>query len=233
MNFDSDFADNTTRALTQVRHLIEEGNLPSDGRLPTERELAERFGCGRRTIRRALEVLEAEGLLWRRQGKGTFAGQPPRAAKGLADEIVDEVDALAVMEARLGIEPQLAALCARRATAEDVDRLRMLAERTFSSADSDSSELWDGAMHRLIARIADNPLLLAAFDLLDAVRGAEDWQHKRHVARNAETKALYHAHHLQIIDAIDARDMEAARRAMTEHLQMLKYNLSRSLGDPS
>lgn len=233
MNFDSDFSDNTTRALTQVRHLIDEGKLPSDGRLPTERELAERFGCGRRTIRRALEVLEAEGLLWRRQGKGTFAGQPPRAAKGLADEIVDEVDALAVMEARLGIEPQLAALCARRATAEDVDRLRLLAERTFSSADSDSSELWDGAMHRLIARIADNPLLLAAFDLLDAVRGAEDWQHKRHVARNAETKALYHAQHQQIIDAIDARDMEAARSAMTEHLQMLKDNLSRSLGDMS
>lgn len=233
MNFDSDFSDNTTRALTQVRHLIEEGKLPSDGRLPTERELSERFGCGRRTIRRALEVLEAEGLLWRRQGKGTFAGQPPRAAKGLADEIVDEVDALAVMEARLGIEPQLAALCARRATADDVDRLRLLAGRTYSAADSDASELWDGAMHRLIARIADNPLLLAAFDLVDAVRSAEDWQHKRHMARTTETKALYHTQHTQIIDAIDARDMDAARNAMTEHLQMLRDNLSRSMGDAS
>ena len=233
MNFESDFSDNTTRALAQVRHLIDEGQLPSDGRLPTERELADQFGCGRRTIRRALEVLEAEGLLWRRQGKGTFVGQPPRASKGLADDIVDEVDALAVMEARLGIEPQLAALCARRATADDVERLRLLAGRTYSAADSDSSELWDGAMHRLIARIADNPLLLAAFDLVDAVRSAEDWQHKRHMARTAETKALYHGHHQQIIDAINARDAEAARGAMTEHLQMLKENLSRSMGDVS
>jgi DNA-binding FadR family transcriptional regulator len=88
-------------------------------------------------------------------------------------------------------------------------------------------------MHRLIARIADNPLLLAAFDLVDAVRSAEDWQHKRHMARTTETKALYHTQHTQIIDAIDARDMDAARNAMTEHLQMLRDNLSRSMGDAS
>ena len=107
--------------------------------MPTERELSEAFGIGRRTVRRALEVLEAEGLLWRRQGKGTFAGQPPGVATEMAADIVDEVDALGVMDARMGIEPQLAALCARRASAEDVDRLRLLADRTFGSADSDSS----------------------------------------------------------------------------------------------
>ncbi|PUB19138.1 FadR/GntR family transcriptional regulator [Yoonia sediminilitoris] len=231
MNYDDSFSDNTTRALTQIRRLIDDGNLPSDGRLPTERELSETYGFGRRTVRRALEVLEAEGLLWRRQGKGTFAGQPPRPAAQMAAEIADEVDALGVMEARMGIEPQLAALCARRASGEDVDRLRLLADRTYAAADSDSSELWDGAIHRLIARIAGNPLLLAAFDLLDTVRMGEDWQHKRHMARSEETRAIYHAQHEKIIAAIDARDSDRARAAMMEHLQVLTDNMRRTLED--
>ncbi len=231
MKFDNDFSNNTTRALTQIRRLMEDGNLPSDGRLPTERVLSEQLGCGRRTIRRALEVLETEGLLWRRQGKGTFVGQPPRATVGLAAEIVDEVDALGVMEARMGIEPQLAALCARRATGEDVDRLRLLAERTLASADADASELWDGAIHRQIARIANNALLQAAFDIIDTVRMAEDWQQKRHLARSQETNTLYHTQHLQIIAAIDARDAEAAHAAMTQHLKALTDNLRRTLAD--
>ena len=231
MTFEKNFSNNTTRALSQIRRLMEDGKLPSDGRLPTERELSEQFGCGRRTVRHALEALEAEGLLWRRRGKGTFAGQPPRAATGLAAELADEVDALGVMEARMGIEPQLAALCARRATGEDVDRLRVLAERTYASTDSDSSELWDGAIHRLIARIAGNALLQVAFDLIDTVRMGEDWQNKRHMARSTETTALYHAQHQQIIDAIDARDPDGARAAMAAHLQSLTDNLRRSLAE--
>lgn len=231
MEFDISFSENTTRALNYIRHLIEDGELPSDGRLPTEREISQQQGFSRRTVRRALEVLEAEGLLWRRQGKGTFAGQPPKIATIMPPEIASEVDALGVMEARMGIEPQLAALCARRATGEDVDRLRMLAERTYHATDSDGSELWDGAIHRLIGRIAQNPILSAAFDLLDSVRMGEDWQHKRHLARTADTQAAYHAQHTAIIDAIEARNADAARAAMAAHLQTLTDNLRRSLAD--
>ncbi|MBO6602305.1 MAG: FadR family transcriptional regulator [Roseicyclus sp.] len=229
MTSDGDFSDNTTRALNQIRRMIEKGNLPSDGRLPTERELSEKLGCGRRQVRRALEVLEAEGLLWRRQGKGTFAGQPRRPATEMAATIADKVDTLAIMEARMGVEPQLAALCARRATAEDVDRLRLLAERAHGASDSDYWELWDGALHRLIARIPDNPILSAAFDLLDTVRMDENWQHDRHLARTLKTKVVYHEQHQRIIDAIDARDADAARSAMTDHLQTLTDDLRRSM----
>lgn len=231
MTFESNFSQNTSRALSQIRRMMEQGSLPPDGRLPTERELSEQIGCGRRTIRQALEVLEAEGLLWRRQGKGTFAGQRPRATLGLAAEIVDEVDVIGIMEARMGIEPQLAALCARRATGEDVERLRVLAERAGGSSGSDASELWDGAVHRLIARIAGNALLQAAFELIDAVRMDEDWQHKRHMARSAETIAMYDAQHSRIIDAIDARDAIGARDAMALHLQSLTDNMRRAMAD--
>lgn len=226
--------EETTRVLDAIRRMIENRQLPADGRLPTERELAAELGTGRRTVRRALETLECEGLIWRRQGKGTFAGQPPDPTEALAAEIVAEVNPLVAMEARLCIEPALADLCARRATAEDVARLRQLAKRVAAPADPDSAELWDGALHRLIARIGGNRIMLTAFTLIDEVRLGEEWQHKRHRARTPETMALYDRQHRRIIDAIEARDGEGAAAAMKEHLTSLSENLERSLaGDGS
>ncbi len=220
-----------TRVLDAIRRMIENHQLPADGRLPTERNLAAELETGRRNVRRALETLEGEGLIWRRQGKGTFAGQPPDPTEALAAEIVSEVDPLVTMEARLCIEPALAELCARRATAEDVARLRHLAERVAFPADAEAAELWDGALHRLIARIGGNRIMLTAFTLIDEVRVGEEWQLKRHRARTPETMALYNGQHRRIIDAIEARDGPRAAAAMREHLAALSSNLQRSLGE--
>ncbi|MCE8009827.1 FCD domain-containing protein [Aestuariivita sp.] len=217
------------RVLQAIRHMVTDDLLPSDGRLPTERRLAIELGAGRRSVRYALDRLEAEGLVWRKQGKGTFVGQPPDPTEELAAKIVSEVDPLTAMEARLCIEPALADLCARRATADDVDLLRQLAERTHEAGEAEAAELWDGALHRAIARIAGNRVMLTAFTLIDEVRMGEEWQRKRHRARTPKTRAAYDAQHSRIIDAIDARDGAAAAEAMREHLKALFSNLKTSL----
>src|SRR3546814_10347691 len=66
---------NSSLALERLRGIVDQ--LEQEGRrqLPTERELAEQIGVGRRAVRRALAVLEAEGRIWRRQGAGTFLGR--------------------------------------------------------------------------------------------------------------------------------------------------------------
>lgn len=212
-----------------LRSMIEERRLPSDGRLPTERELAAELGTGRRSVRRALDALETEGLIWRRQGKGTFAGQPPDPTGLLAAEIVAEVDPMVAMEARLCVEPALAELAALRATGEDVARLRQLCHRAAHPADANAAELWDGALHRAIARIAGNRIMLTTFSLLDEVRMGEDWQLKRHRARTPETMALYDTQHRKIVDAIEARDGPSAAAAMKAHLRDLSRNLERAI----
>lgn len=207
--------------------LIEGGSLPADGRLPTERELSEGMDVGRRAVRAALESLLAEGLIWRKQGKGTFAGQPPDKTQLLAAEIVGETSVVDVMEARLCIEPVLAAMAARHALPDDIDRMRNLAQRILQAAEPDTIELWDGALHRLIARTAKNKPLLTAFSMIDEIRGNPDWRGVRQKARSMRSLQDRHAEHVEIINRIEAGDGPGAEAAMRRHLTTLADNLKR------
>ena len=213
--------DNANRVLFGLRALLDGPERPADGRVPPERELSSRFGVSRRAVRRALEVLEAEGLVWRRQGKGTFLGQPPHSTAGLVAALTPE----AAMEARLALEPALAALCAGRAGPWDVIRLRALSRRAETAESADAGELWDGAFHRLIASVAGNPLLTAAFAAIDEVRAREDWQERRARVRSPRSMAESFAQHEAIVRAIERGDAEAAREAMTAHLASLAGRL--------
>ncbi|MEP0573867.1 MAG: FadR/GntR family transcriptional regulator [Roseobacter sp.] len=209
----------TSQVQDRLLDLIKSGDIDPDGRLPTERALADRFGVGRRFVRQALDALEAEGLVWRKQGKGTFAGQPSDPMGDLAARITGETNALEVMEARLCIEPELAALCAQRMGQEEVTRLRTLAQRQLEATDAQAIELWDGSLHRLIAQCACNRPLLMAFSLLDNIRSNPDWVSLRSKSRDRASLQVTHNEHLTIIDAIEAGHAEVARTAMRDHLE--------------
>ncbi|WP_186766470.1 FadR/GntR family transcriptional regulator [Puniceibacterium confluentis] len=216
---------NASQVLADVRKLIAGGGLDADGKLPNERDLSVQLNVGRRGLRRALDALEAEGLIWRRQGKGTFIGQPPDPKGKLAAEISAEANPLSVMEARLCLEPELAALCAQRAGPEDLVRMHHLVDRIDQTSDAESAELWDGSLHRLIARVAGNPILMTAFALLDAVRTSQTWQDQRDRARSPELRRLYTQQHRSIVSAIARHDTDGARATMREHLSLLSLNL--------
>jgi GntR family transcriptional regulator, transcriptional repressor for pyruvate dehydrogenase complex len=220
-----DGTDNSIVVRARLLQLINGGSLAPDGRLPPERELCEQFQVGRRAIRLALESLEAEGLIWRRQGKGTFAGQRPDPTGALAAAIVGETTPMEVMEARLAVEPILASLCARRALPDDIERMRHLARRTLEARDMDSVELWDSALHRLIAQAAGNRPLMTMFSMLDEVRGTAGWRDLRAKARSLETQKVSDHEHHAIIDAIESGRAEAAYAAMHVHLSTLTQNL--------
>lgn len=224
-----DADDNASLARARLQNLIEKNLSGPNGRLPTERNLAATLGVGRRAVRSALEALEAEGLVWRRQGKGTFAGQPPDPTQVLAAEIVGETNVMDVMDARLCIEPTLAAMCAKHALAADIDRMRNLAQRTKEATDPDSIELWDGALHRLIARTARNKPLLTAFSMIDEIRGNQNWRGQRSNARSLETLKVSDREHHYIIDAIESGNPIKAETAMRAHLSTLARNLKRIL----
>ncbi|MBA8901970.1 FadR/GntR family transcriptional regulator [Phyllobacterium sp. P30BS-XVII] len=220
--------ENSNYALDRLRHLLMSEAFEKDGKLPTERALSDSLGVSRRSVRRALEVLEAEGQIWRRQGHGTFAGRKPDGWGEHVGTIIAGTDFMEIMEVRLRIEPQLAQLAAMRAKASEIARMRELAQKSSESQDPDSHELWDGALHRQIAQSAGNQFFLTIFDVINRVRSDEAWQVIRERARSGNNSgSRSYTQHSIIIDAIEARDPLKAGEAMRQHLLMLQEWLIR------
>lgn len=225
----TDDRDNSNVALARLRDLLQSGRFEPGARLPTERTLAEELDVSRRSVRRAFEVLEAEGLVWRRQGSGSFAGSRPAQPHDEVGALVAGTDPMEVMEVRLRLEPQLCQLAALRARPEEVRGMYELIDRIAACTDADGRELWDGALHRKIAQCAGNGLLLVLFDVMNRVRQDPAWQKIRERARTAaHTRPVTHDQHLAIIDAIAARDPVAAGEAMRRHLLTLQESLIRT-----
>jgi DNA-binding FadR family transcriptional regulator len=220
--------ENSNYALEKLRELLSSSDLSADGRLPTERALSESFGVSRRAIRRALDVLDAEGKISRRQGSGTFAGQRVEQISRHVGAIVAGTNFLEIMEVRLRIEPQLAQLAAVRAKPADIERMHALTKKIVASEDADARELWDGALHRLIAQSAGNQFFLEIFDVINHVRQDDAWQSIREAARRSDnTQERAYAQHDALIDAIASRDPLRAAEAMRQHLLMLQESLIR------
>ncbi|MBB3594545.1 DNA-binding FadR family transcriptional regulator [Rhizobium sp. BK529] len=219
---------NSNYALEKLRALLRSDSLDADGKLPTERTLSEMLGVSRRSIRRALEVLEAEGRIWRRQGSGTFAGKRPDEWSNQVDSIIAETDFMEIMEVRLRIEPQLVQLAAMRAKAAEIECMYDLVEKIYGSTDADGRELWDGALHRQIAQCAGNQFFLTIFDVINRVRQDPAWQTIRERARSiSRTREVTYGQHRAIVDAIAARDPARAGEAMRQHLLTLQESLIR------
>jgi DNA-binding FadR family transcriptional regulator len=224
LNLDS-VRSNSSIALEKLRLLVREHRDEAEWQLPPERELALSMGLGRRAIRRAMEVLEAEGLVWRQQGKGTFVGRRPALQPQFVGNLAERTNPSEVMETRLQMEPTLARMAALRCSNEDIAALERLAKKTMAASDDDGWELWDSAFHRRIAECAGNGLMLALFDLVQRIRQEPDWRKLRSMARTPESRARSHRDHEEIVAAIAARDGAAAERAMRRHLAALNANL--------
>ena len=195
-----------------------EGGLVKDGRLPTERELMEMFSVARRTVRTALDELQQEGLVFRRQGQGTFI-RPTSPNASRVESLANRTSPFEIMEVRREIEPALARLSALRATPSDIDQLKRLAERGGATDNSQDYERWDSAFHARIAESARNDLFLGVFQLIQAVRVEQKWTGLRAKVFNAELRDILVGHHIHIVDAIAERDPDRADEAMRNHLK--------------
>src|SRR5713226_6497792 len=110
----------------QIQRLITEGRLRPGDHLPPERELAERFGVSRTSVRDAIRVLELMGLLEPRQGEGTVVRDlsPDALVTPVASLLARHRTLLAeLMDVRKMIEPGLAARAALHASEEDLEKL--------------------------------------------------------------------------------------------------------------
>ena len=211
--------------VTQLRAFLAQAELPEDGRLPPERDLAAALGVTRTELRKALGTLEAEGQIWRHVGKGTFMGNRPSDTLSDIAALAKRTNPAELMRARLIIEPEIARAAALTATPMHLAELRMCQARTRDAATWRQYENWDTRLHRTIAEAAQNTPLLGMFDMLNALRRAVTWGRLRSDPIKPSPDHHSFTEHEVIIAAIESRDMNGAATAMRTHLQSVERKL--------
>lgn len=199
-----------------ITALIDEGVFPLGTRLPGERELAERFNVSRVTIREAEIALQAVGRLEIKTGSGVYVSEEQPDKPGA----LPEVSAFEVTEARSLIEAEAGALAAKVITAEKLEKLDELIE-VMGNSDEETSLAADREFHATIARASGNGAMVYAIDSLWRMR--EELPEVKHSydAVCEEDAAARAKEHMDILDALKARNPEATRRAMREHFLRL------------
>jgi GntR family uxuAB operon transcriptional repressor len=218
-------------ALAAIRSEIESGHLSPGDRLPTERALASYLGVTRAAVRRALALLEAEGLISREVGRGTFVHQAIKDPYGPGDQRLvlgshpDDIGPADVMAVRLLIEPSAIPLVVAWATPRELTEM----ERCLRGADGASSyeefEAWDTALHRTIVAATHNRLLVRMYSLVDAARGGPLWGALKRRGDSRLRRAEYQRDHWALVAALKDRDAERATEAMQAHLRRVEANL--------
>jgi GntR family transcriptional repressor for pyruvate dehydrogenase complex len=207
----------------QIRSSILGGEFSPGDRLPPERELAEMFGVSRPTLREAINVLAAAGLVESYQGGGTIVKSLVETADGppLSSLIRQDAErALDVIEVRKEIEASTGYYAARRALPEDIRTLERIVEGLRSNLDGyKPSENLDASFHLAIARSTHNFVWLHLMEtLFDAMREFQKnvW---RAVYLTPEDHHTLFEHHTRIFTAIRDHDSDGARQAMLDHLR--------------
>lgn len=217
-------------ALDNLRRLLANQSPDKENRLPSERELATRFNVSRRALRIALDVLEDEGQIWRKQGQGTFSGERRPVGNMLAKQIADFTNPIEVMDVRIEIEPALARMAAARATPALVEQLERLAQKAEQSTDVATWEHWDSAFHSKIADASGNQLFIAIMGIIDEIRRSDSWQQFRTRVRSTGRNTLSVAQHDAILDAIRRFHPRDAEEAMRTHLISLREAVIGEIG---
>jgi DNA-binding FadR family transcriptional regulator len=204
---------------------ISQSGLRDGDRLPPERQLAEALGISRRTLRQELLNLELAGLVWRGRRVGTVVGSRTVQSAPSIDLKLSKAAPVTIMECRMIVEPQVAALAAKRADQEDLAIIENCMIRTAEASSDDAWLQWDTSYHLAIARASRNDVLIAVVMAFNVARSKPNWRAIREEAITPEKRRRSVAHHRAIWEALVRRAPDEASIAMRNHIAGVKSNL--------
>jgi DNA-binding FadR family transcriptional regulator len=210
----------------RVRAFIREHGYTTGDRLPPERELAQKVGSSRAHLREALASLVSTGEIWRHVGKGTFISSlEPSDDSNSINQIARLTTPMEVMEARLLVEPKLAALAAVNATEIDIALIEGCLKRGTEATDIMVSQRLGDDLHRAIARAAKNNLLLSLFETVYAVREATNWGRLKPALQTVDDLTRQWEQHRAFVTAVRERDAPTAERLMRQHIEYIRQEM--------
>ncbi|MBO0764760.1 MAG: FadR family transcriptional regulator [Hyphomicrobiaceae bacterium] len=214
----------------QLRQLIDDGEYAVGSRLPTERELAEKLGVSRPTVREALIALEVEGRLRIKVGSGIYViEQQPAATPPLPDPVAGPFE---LLSARAFVESAVAEEAARVAGPEDVARLdALLNEAEGTPLSCDAWITLDRQFHiGLVTMLGNAVLVRCVGDLFDQRINPYYARLAQHF-ENPATWRTAHEEHRAVRDAIAGHYPQRARAAMRVHLERSHERFCRDFGE--
>lgn len=202
---------------------LQSGTYALGDRMPAERDIAVSMGVSRPVVREAMLAMEVLGFVEARLGAGTFVIRIPGAVD---DEPEFTVSPFELIEARLLIEGEAAALAARHISDEELQRLeQLIAAIQQENADENGGENADMAFHMTIARAGRNTVIAKTVEQLWALRSTSpECRLLLAQARTANVKPVVEEHRA-ILTALQQRDPLAAREAMQAHLNAVLQHL--------
>jgi DNA-binding FadR family transcriptional regulator len=208
------------------------GEIKKGSLLPPERELAEQMGVSRTVVREGTKILQSHGLVTVRQGSGTMVnGLTTAPVKQVLEHALsadgDSYEKL--LEARLGLEVQIAALAADRATGAEMALMEsLIGEFEVQQADLKACARLDVAFHEALARATKNPIYLVMLEPLSDLMAAS---RLRSLSQSHPSVAL--VHHRAILAEVIKRRPQPAARAMQRHIEqaMAEFQAEKQRGN--
>ena len=217
----------------QLLSKIVSGELKEGDKLPSENEVARAFKVSRPVIREALLRLQADGLIYSRQGAGSFVKARPPADLIEFSEPSDVAGLLRCFEARLPLEGASAGLAAQRAEAADLSKIEAaLVALEEAMSRKEPADQADFDFHIAIAEATGNEFFV---DILNSLHAAtrSGMRVALNITRRGTLERLkkVQEEHRAIFDAIATGDMAAADLAMRHHIHSARTRLTNHLRD--
>ena len=207
----------------RLRQAILEGKYADGERLPAERHLASHFGASRSTIREALRRLDEMDLVTRRIGSGTFVNYRPALDHNDIAEVTSPIE---LIDVRLAVEPQMARLVVVNATARDLERMGDALKRVEACGDDrEYFSRTDEQFHLALAECTRNPLMVWLYKQINDVRSHAQWDGMKDKILTRRRITDYNRQHRELYAALCSRDVDAAVRIITEHLEKARRDL--------
>lgn len=215
--------------IKQIRNLISSGQLNPGDKLPSERQLCDKFGVGRSHVRDALRKLEFYGILKTLPQSGTVvAGLGVTALEGLINDVLqlNEHDFHSFVETRVLLEMHSAQLAAERATVDDIIKIEKSLDAFGKEVNAGKQGVEEDLMfHLKIADASKNSVLnsLLLIVIPDMIRLSKNLD----ICGDGRFVQAYHEHN-EIFDCIKNHDAAGAGNAMKAHLDdVLHFSLEK------
>ncbi len=229
MNVRESSRQKTNEIISYVLERIENEEWEDGFRLPTEKLLTEQFQAARNTVRKAMAQLEADGMIKRHVGRGTFVQRnnmedPPTGA-GLNIVKFGDASPAEINEIRVILEPAAADQIVSRATRSEIEYARLCLANTYKAKNTEEYEHWDSELHSTIIKAAKNNLLTCLYQEIRFIRQQSEWHEIKRRSLNNARRKNYDEDHKKIVDALVKRDAKGLCSAMKQHLQSVSENM--------